>query len=484
MSSTTEPAAEPRLDESAGWKKTLTWRDGLAMMFPVAAGVFVSSGFMIGALGAWGTLVVLLIVGAVALLANFLFAEMATMFPGKAGGLSTYASEGFRKYFVPGGVLGAFGYWMGYTISIAFGALMFGTLIQMQWFPDQTWAVNFVGGVQLTLAHFLGLGIIVVCWVLSMLGVKIAARLATWVGIAFVIVVAVVIIGPLVTGKIAAPNLTMHLPGWKATAVWLYIAGWTMFVSELVAVFAPEYRDTKKDTPRALLSSGVFVMIAYGFTPFMATGILGEGVVGENPLTYGPLAAAEVFGGGSVVFTVVLIAALAISFLIFMNDASRATAGMAEEGITIKQLGKLNRFGAPAWGATVVAVVNVGILLFVANPVGIILASNVGYILAHTLAVWAFVILRKSEPELARPYRLGPAWVPIAVLIGLFDAFILIMGVTNPGLAGYGGIKETLIAIGILCIGLVFWVVRVVAQDRRGLRLRDTAPATSESAVA
>ena len=254
-----------------------------------------------------------------------------------------------------------------------------------------------------------------------------------------------------------------------------------MFVSELVAVFAPEYRDPRKDTPKALLSSGAFVMVTFGLTPLMAAALLGEKAVGEHPLSYGPLAAAAVFGGGSQIFTALGVAAIPVAALVFMNDTARAAAAMARHGVSIRQLGRLNRFGAPAWGATLAAAVNIFVLLFVANPLGIILASNLGYILAHVLAVWSFLILRKTEPDLARPLRIRPYWIPIAFLVAIFDTFILVMGVVNPGLAGYGGLKETLIAFAILGIGLAFWVVRVTVQDRGRLTLRRAAAAAPRS---
>ena len=486
MNSQGEATPGPMLD-SAGWHKTLTWRQGFYMALTIASGAFVSSGYMIGAIGAWGSLLICGIMGVVALLSNFLFAEMASMFPDQPGSLSVYASEGLRRYFIPGGVLAAFGYWLGYSLGISFNALWIGLLIQTQWFPEQTWSVGFLGGVRLTLAHVFAAGLILVCWVLTLLGIKLAARISTVIGIISLAVVAVVIIGPLVAGHVSLSSLSMHLPGWRGTGVWLYLAGSTLFASEIAAAFAPEYRDPKRDVPRALLSSAIFLMLVYSFTPFAAATVLGEQAIGQNPMTYGPLAAAHVFGGSSAVFTLALVACLIVSTLLFVNDAGRATAGMADEGETLKQFARLNRFGAPTWGTHVVIIVNIGVLLFVANPLGILLASNLGYILAHSLANWSFVILRKSQPDAPRPFKLkSPLWMPIAVTLGLFHLFILYVGVSSPGLAGYGGLKETLIAVGILLSGLIFWVIRVVVQDRRPLRLRDRTtedPGTAPSAA-
>jgi amino acid transporter len=255
--------------------------------------------------------------------------------------------------------------------------------------------------------------------------------------------------------------------------VWLYIAGWTLFSSEMGAAFAPEYKNAKRDVPRVLMLSAIFMMFTY-LAPLSATAELGAKTVVQNPLTFAVLAANHVLGRGGPIFTIILVAALFVTTVMFTSDASRATASMAEEGDTLRQFAKQNRRGVPTWGTGVVIVINIAILLFAANPITILLASNLGYILAHCLANWSFVILRKSQPNAQRPLKLkSPLWVLLAVILGCFHLVLLYVGITHPGLAGYGGLKETLFAIGILLTGLIFWVIRVVAQDHQPLKLRD-----------
>ena len=111
--------------------------------------------------------------------------------------------------------------------------------------------------------------------------------------------------------------------------------------------------------------------------------------------------------------------------------------------------------------------VNLAILVFVGNPVAILIASNLGYILAITLAVFGFLLLRKDRPNWPRPIRLSSAWIPIAAVVGAFNAVILIVGVSNPGLSHAGGIKEVLLGVALLSVGVLLFGYRKWVQDRR-----------------
>ncbi len=69
-----------------------------------------------------------------------------------------------------------------------------------------------------------------------------------------------------------------------------------------------------------------------------------------------------------------------------------------------------------------------------------------GYLLAHVLALTAFLLLRKDRPGWPRPIRAHNVWVPIAALLAVANLVFIFFGVTNPDLTGYGS-REWLIAI-------------------------------------
>ena len=94
-------------------------------------------------------------------------------------------------------------------------------------------------------------------------------------------------------------------------------------------------------------------------------------------------------------------------------DGSRALYGIAKDGMTIRQFGKLNRFRVPALAMTVDALLNVLLISFFNNPIEIIAVSNIGYVFATCAALSGFLLLRKDRPNWPRPVHLstglGPA---------------------------------------------------------------------------
>ena len=84
-------------------------------------------------------------------------------------------------------------------------------------------------------------------------------------------------------------------------------------------------------------------------------------------------------------------------------DGGRALYGISKAGMTVKQLGVLNRFHVPGRAMTVDLVVNVLLVLFISSNLAILYMSNIGYVLAHLFAVSGFLLLRKDRPNWPRP---------------------------------------------------------------------------------
>jgi amino acid transporter len=119
-------------------------------------------------------------------------------------------------------------------------------------------------------------------------------------------------------------------------------------------------------------------------------------------------------------------------------------------------------------------------LFFVGNVLAIIFTANIGYFVGIIFVQLGFLLLRRDRPDWPRPIRRSRIWLPIALLLALYNGVVLVVGFLNPADAGYGGPTEQVIAIAILVMALLLFGFRRLVQDRGSLRLRERTPATPD----
>ncbi|MGH3949288.1 MAG: APC family permease [Pseudonocardiaceae bacterium] len=501
MSSAEAPSSDCRIPAAAGssnkMHRTLTWRDGFVFALNMPIGLFLTLGYTVGAIGGWTAIAIWGVACALAFLQSNLFAEMAAMFPDKSGGISVYAYEGWKRHLAPLGAIAAFGYWMGWSLSLSVEGVVLGTLIEQAFFPDSDLAIQLPIGHELGLPYLIAIGAIFVAWALNYFGVKLAAGVAKVTGTLLVLGLLVLTIGPFMLpgGDFDMSRLSWSGESspfdWKVIVVWFYITAWTTYGTEVCASFAAEYKDPVKDTARALRVSAAFILGLYIVVPFVVVGSLGEQTVGLNPVNYIGLAFDHVLGGYSWLGQLPVVAAFVIAMMTATADGGRSLYGISTSGGTVKQLGVLNKYGVPGRALTTDMLINITVLIMLGEPIAILLASNLGYLTAVTLAVGAFVLLRRDKPNMPRPIRLAKPWIAVACALFLINSFAIGVGILNPGLTGYGGVTETVIGIGILMIACVLWYYRQRVQDKTRIewRVRDdadddaSAPATPAPAT-
>lgn len=458
--------------------RVLNWRSGAFLGLTTILGVFTTVGFMVGLVGAWAVIFIWTLSMLLGIGQAFLYAEMATMFPDTAGGVAAYAHEGFRKYTVFVGPVAMWGYWLGWSLIQAVSAFVFGSIVQAQWFAGQTWSVDLLGA-EFGLAHVLGAGALLSVYLLNIVGIKPAARLTTLGVSIFAVVAAAMVVLPFASGDWSADELTWRLDSPALGIVLFYLASWTTFGTEGPSLFACEYRDPGTDTPKAIKVCGAVMLAAFTLVPLAAPGTIGEKAIGANPSGYAVDLMNKYWSGSASLMIAILALGLWVTLLATSAQAARALLGLARSDATIKQLAFLNRHGMPGRALAMDTAVNLFILFFVGNTVGIIAASNFGYILCCSFAAFAFVLLRRDRPDWPRPFKLSRIWVPIALLIGVVNLFVALYGVTHPSLARYGGVKEIVIALALLFVCVPLFLYRRLWQDRgTPFQWREVTPTT------
>ena len=253
--------------------KTLRWYDGFVICLA-------NPGFMLGTLGwsvldmgGWGAALIWGLTALIVIPVVVLYSELAAMFPHKSGGVAIYANEGWRKYTTLVGPMATFGYWIGWSVVLSFLGLFVGYIAQAAWFPNEPFGTYAFGGsvidhgyfstgsVYIGLDHLIAIGLILAVWLFNFFGTRFAVTFNYLAGILLMFPLFCFTLLPFINGDFTTDNLTYKLndPGlaWgglQMALVWIWIMIWST-APEAAATFAPEYKDTGRDTRKALISS-------------------------------------------------------------------------------------------------------------------------------------------------------------------------------------------------------------------------------------
>src|SRR5215207_1435984 len=378
--------------------KAMSWWEAFVVALATPGFLLAGLGASIGALGTGGAFLLWSISICLGALQNNIHAELASMFPNKSGGVALYAHEAWRKYTTLIGPLATFGYWIGWSVVLAVNGLVAGTLITAEWFSDSTWSTS-GAGFDLNLPIVLGMALILIVWLFNIYGVRPAVWFGYVTGALLCIPAFVLMFFPYLTGDWAGSNMNFNIGangGLPLILVWLYFMCWSSYGIEVVATFAPEYHDTQRDTRIALRAAAMFSAVVYVLLPLGVGGTLGTAAVAEDGTfiafyTQAFDAIVGSFLGGVMILCIV--AGLVLSMNTATMDGSRALYGIAKDGMTIRQLGALNRFRVPALAMTVDAILNILLISFFAGVLEILAVSNIGYVFATCAALSGFLLL-------------------------------------------------------------------------------------------
>src|SRR6185295_15840666 len=260
------------------------------------------------------------------------------------------------------------------------------------------------GTVKVGLPQLIAIGLILAVWLFNVRGVRIGVSFGYLAGALLMVPLFVMMILPFINGSFDSANLDNTIkatdPAWgglQLSLVWLWLMCWSAWGVDVCATFAPEYQDTARDTKRALRSAALFSMVVYILLPI---GFVGGGTA-KLVSAYDYVGAMNQIVGSTTLtdfFVVCLVAAFVITMNTATADGGRALYGISRAGMTVKQLGRLNRYHVPGNAMTLDMVINILFVLFIGNIFGVLAASNLGYVLAHMFALSGYVLLKRDRP--------------------------------------------------------------------------------------
>jgi amino acid transporter len=186
---------------------------------------------------------------------------------------------------------------------------------------------------------------------------------------------------------------------------------------------------------RAILASGAVAALSYILLPFTFLGVLGltaltspDFVAGYTQGAVSELAKRAFGGEFALALTVVLILALILSCGTLMASSSRALYQGSIDGVFPKYLSRLNSHRAPVAGMWTDVIIN-SVLLLLGNPLFVLAAGAVNYILCISMDLVAVRLLRDQFPDRPRHYRAPDFLVNVvAPALAVFNVGLILFG--------------------------------------------------------
>ncbi|WP_173918205.1 APC family permease [Halobacillus sp. Marseille-Q1614] len=392
----------------------------LALGAMLGWGWVVLSGTWITSAGSFGALVAFAIGGLLVIFVGLNYAELASAMP-KVGGEHAYVHRalGHNMSFIASWAIT-----LGYVSVATFEAVALPTVINFL-LPDyEAGYLWTVAGFDVHLNWVLigSVGALIIT-IINYIGVKQAAALQTFLTLMIVGVGLLLIFGAGTNGNPA--NLSPFFIDGGAGIMTVLVMVPFLFVGfDVIPQVAEEANLPRKQIGKLLIFSVASAIIFY-----LAIA-LGVGLgLNQSQLEVTNLATADAIASlfGSPFFAQLLIvggvAGIITSWNSFIIGGSRVLYAMAESGMLPSWFGKLH----PKYKTPSNAVLFIGVLSMLAPLLGesalvwIVNAGGLGIVTAYFLVALSFIVLRKREPDMERPFRAAKS--PIYGYLALILSF-------------------------------------------------------------
>ncbi len=206
-----------------------------------------------------------------------------------------------------------------------------------------------------------------------------------------------------------------NLPPAGLIAVGLATVLWNYSAWDNVSTFAGEVNDAQKNYPRALMTTLPLTICAYLLPVFIGIGISADESIWNESAGFPALAKMV---GGEWLGLLIAIAALLSAWSLFNSQllyVSRMPFVMAKDGWLPSILGKTSeKTGVPTNALLLSCFISV---IFCALPFGkLVVIDILLYSAALALEFIALLVLRKTAPEMERPFKIKGGWVFLILL--------------------------------------------------------------------
>lgn len=389
--------------------RVLARKDVLALGFGamIGWGWVVLTGDWIQSAGSLGAITAFLVGGLVIVLVGLTYAEMAAAMP-QVGGEHVYSYRAlghFASFFCTWAIA------LGYVSVVAFEAVALPTVVEhlfpnyavghlwtiAGWEVKATWvAVGVVGSLLMMWVNYIGIRTVSFVQ-------KVVTLLLMVVGILFVT-------GTLFEGERATMEPLFNTRDGVIGGIMVVIIMVPfMFVGfDVIPQAAEEINLPNREIGRLLMVSVILAVFWYAFIILGTSLMMGPEALAASSLAV-PDAMQAVFQAPWAGNLMVLagIAGILTSWNAFYVGGSRAIYALAHSGMLPAFLGKLH----PEYKTPTNAILLMGILSSAAPLLGrpalvwLVVAGGLGIVIAYFFVALSFVVLRRREPDMPRPFR-------------------------------------------------------------------------------
>lgn len=422
------PQVSAHADNNPGFKRSLgTWSTltlGVGAM--VGFGWVTLVGGWIDDAGSFGAAGAFLIGGIMMAIVALVYSELVAAMP-KAGGEHNYIMRamGPRWSFI-----GSWAITGGYATVVAFEAVALpralGYVVDLE--QIHLWTIN-ESEVYLVWA-LVGSIMAILITILNILGVKIAGGFQMFVVIFLFMIGFLQLFGAITNGDPANLEPMFAETGWTGFFAVLVVVPFMFVGFDVIPQTAEEVNLPPRKVGRISFISVIIAAVWYILIVLTVSVALDEQQIANSDLPAAD-AMGQLFGGPF--FANLMVAAGVAGILTSWNSlqmgASRLIYSLAQVGMLPRWLGTLHpKFRTPVNALLVLGGIAVIAPFFGAKALGwIVDAGSPMIVIAYLLVSISFVILRKREPEMERPLRIGGkgnSGIVIGVLSAIITAFL------------------------------------------------------------
>jgi hypothetical protein len=143
-----------------------------------------------------------------------------------------------------------------------------------------------------------------------------------------------------------------------------------------------------------------------------------------------------------------------------LAGAARTLSQLAEDGLLPEFMAKRSRTDAP-WVATLITAGMAIVFLFIGDPIWLIAAANLTYLIGISLPNVAVWLLRRDSPEMTRPYRAPRGTIALGLVAAGVWTLTMVLGFQQFGL------PTVLAGIAFTYSGAVLYVWRKMSDRRK-----------------